>query len=37
MTSMATSHYIASISFLSAPDDGHLGGDVLGRQSIHGM
>jgi len=36
MTSMATSHYTPPISFLSASDDGHLGGDVLDRQSIQG-
>jgi hypothetical protein len=29
---MATSHYIPSISLLSAPDDGHLGGNVLDRE-----
>jgi len=33
ITSMATSHYIPSISFLSAPDEGHLGGNVLHRES----
>jgi len=33
---MATSHYIPSISFLSAPDKGHLGGNALDRESIHG-
>jgi hypothetical protein len=33
ITSMATSHYIPSISFLSAPNEGQLGGNVLDRES----
>jgi len=36
ITSMATSHHNPSISSLSAPDDGHLGDNVLDQESIYG-